>query len=64
MINFKTGDRVKYTGRFTEDLRDEVGIVQEVINEDGVMVDWDTGKANHAANTAPCRCRHRKHRST
>ena len=45
MINFKTGDHVKYTGWFTEDLRDEVGTVQVVIDEDNVMVDWDTDRA-------------------
>jgi len=45
MSNFKTGDRVKYTGWFTEDLRDEVGTVQVVINEDNVTVDWDTDRA-------------------
>ena len=45
MSNFKTGDRVKYTGWFTEDLWDEVGTVQVVINEDNVTVDWDTDKA-------------------
>lgn len=45
MTTFKTGDRVVYTGRFTEELHGEVGTVRAVIDENNISIDWDTGVA-------------------
>lgn len=45
MSNFKTGDRVVYTGDFTEELKGQIGTVGNQVDKDNVTVYWDTDYA-------------------
>ena len=45
MSNFKTGDRVKYTGDFTEELKGQIGTVGNEVGKENVSVYWDTDYA-------------------
>lgn len=45
MSKFLAGDRVIYTGDFTEELKGQIGTVVEVVGPDENTIEWDTAKA-------------------